>query len=71
MTYGYLAMLDAAVVCVNVTEGIINRKLLDFICSAQLRHLHKHMVFALTWADKKTAIELEQIRQYVPELSET
>ena len=68
LTYGYLAMLDAAVVCVNITDGIINKNLLDFIRSSQLHHLHKHMVFALTWADRKTDDECEIIRQAIVKL---
>ena len=70
LTYGYLAMLDAAVVCVNITDGIINKNLLDFICSPQLRHLQKHMVFALTWADRKTSDDCELIRQTIVKLLE-
>ena len=68
LTYGYLAMLDAAVVCINITDGIINKNLLNFICSSQLRHLQKHMVFALTWADRKTPQECEVIIQAIVNL---
>ena len=68
LTNGYLAMLDAAVVCVNITDGIINKNLLDFINSKELQHLHKHMVFALTWADRKSEDDCETIRQAIVQL---
>ena len=31
LTFNYLSFLDAAIVCINITEGTINKKLVDFI----------------------------------------
>ena len=70
LTKAYLSMLDAAVVCINITNGVINKDLLDFLCDAQLRHLQKHLVFALTWSDRKSHDEGEIVRSSIVQLLE-
>ncbi len=68
LTKAYLSMLDAAVVCINITNGVINKDLLDFLCDAQLKHLQKHLVFALTWSDRKSPEEGEIVRKHIVQL---
>ena len=65
LTKAYLGMLDAAVVCINITNGVINKDLQDFLCEASLRHLQKHLVFALTWSDRKSPEECEIVRSSI------
>ena len=65
LTKAYLGMLDAAVVCINITNGVINKDLQDFICDNELKHLQKHMVFALTWSDRKSPEECEIVRSSI------
>ncbi len=70
LTKAYLSMLDAAVVCINITNGVINKDLLDFLCDKKLTHLQKHLVFALTWSDRKSPDEGEIVRSSIVKLLE-
>lgn len=70
LTKAYLSMLDAAVVCINITNGVINKDLLEFLCDVQLKHLQQHLVFALTWSDRKSPEECERVRAHIVKLLE-
>ena len=68
LTFNYLSFLDAAIVCINITEGTINKKLVDFICNPKIKHLQDYMLFALTWADRKTDAEASVVIENIVNL---
>ncbi len=65
LTYGYLSLVDAAVLCVNITEGTINKKVQDFICRPELKPIHNHLIVALTFADQKSESERQVVKENI------
>ena len=68
LTYSYLSMMDAAVVCIPVDDGTLKKSVVDFICSPQLKPFATRLVFLLTKSDLKspdavTGIRSEIVRQ--------
>lgn len=66
-TYSYLALMDAAVVCISVEDGTIKEEVSKFICSPMLRPLGDNLVFVLTKGDLKSSTEKEAIKKEVIE----
>lgn len=65
LTYRYLALLDAAVVCININEGTVRQSLLDFISVPELSSLSDRMFFVLTHSDTKTEDGIVAIKENV------
>ena len=51
ITYSYLSLLDAAVLCVNISEGTLNKDVQDFLLDEKLIPIHDRLVLALTHSD--------------------
>ena len=64
-TYAYLSMIDAAVLCINIADGVINAQVMDFLTSESFRMIQNHIVFALTGSDRKSPSAGERIRESV------
>ena len=54
LTYSYLSMMDAAVVCIPVDDGTVKKSVVDFICSPHLKPFASRLVFLLTKSDIKS-----------------
>ena len=65
MTYSYLSMMDAAVVCIPVEDGTVKKSVMDFVCSANLRPIAKNLVFVLTKSDTKKPEAVKSIQDEV------
>lgn len=65
LTYRYLALLDAAIVCIDINEGTVKKSLLDFISVPELFALSSRMFFVLTHADTKNQDGINSIREEV------
>lgn len=65
LTYRYLALLDAAVVCIDINEGTVRKSLLDFISVPELFALSSRMFFVLTHADTKNQTGINAISEDV------
>ncbi len=57
ITYSYLAFLDAAVLCVDITEGTLNQDTQDFLLDEKLSLLHDRIIVALTHSDTMSSTE--------------
>ena len=64
-TYSYLALMDAAVVCIPVEDGTLKKSVADFITSPLLKPLGGNLVFVLTKADQKAPNAVETIREEI------
>ncbi|MBR4253466.1 MAG: dynamin family protein, partial [Lentisphaeria bacterium] len=53
-TFSYLSMIDAAVLCINIAEGVINAQVMDFLTDQAFSMIQNHIVFALTGSDRKS-----------------
>lgn len=62
LTFNYLSMIDAAIVCVDIKDGILSKSVVDFICCQELKSVQKRMVFALTHADQKSVAGVEVVK---------
>ncbi len=71
LTYSYLAMMDAAVVCISVEDGTLKKSVADFICSPMLKPFASNLVFVLTKSDLKTPEAVESIKAEVIKQLET
>lgn len=65
MTYSYLSIMDAAVVCIPIEDGTVKKSVLDFICSANMRPIAKNLLFVLTKSDTKKPEAVKAIRDEV------
>lgn len=65
MTYSYLSIMDAAVVCIPIEDGTVKKSVLDFICSANMRPIVKNLLFILTKSDTKKPEAVKAIRDEV------
>lgn len=65
LTYRYLSLLDAAVVCIDINEGTIRQSLLDFISEPELFALSSRMFFVLTHSDLKAQNSIRSIEDEV------
>ena len=65
LTYRYLSLLDAAIVCIDINEGTIRQSLLDFISEPELFALSSRMFFVLTHSDQKTQNSIRSIEEEV------
>lgn len=65
LTYSYLAMMDAAVVCISAEDGTLKKSVADFICSPMLKPFASNLVFVLTKSDLKTSEAIESIKAEV------
>ncbi len=65
LTYSYLAMMDAAVVCISAEDGTLKKSVADFICSPMLKPFASNLVFVLTKSDLKTSEAVESIKAEV------
>ena len=65
LTYRYLALLDAAVVCIDINEGTIKKNLFDFISVPELFSLSSRMFFVLTHADTKNQAGINAISENI------
>lgn len=70
-TYSYLALMDAAVVCIPVEDGTLKKSVADFITSAMLKPLGGNLVFVLTKADLKAPDAVKTIREEIVRQLET
>lgn len=65
-TYSYLAFLDAAVLCVDINEGTLNKDVQDFLLDEKLVGLHDRLVLALTHSDlMKDHVKKETVTQEI------
>ncbi len=71
LTYSYLAMMDAAVVCISTDDGTLKKSVADFICSPMLKPFASNLVFVLTKSDLKTSEAVESIKAEVVKQLET
>lgn len=63
VTYNYLAFLDAAIVCLPITDGTIQQSVVDFLADPRLSMIAKHLIFVLTKCDlKKSSESLEVVK---------
>ena len=62
LTYSYLSMMDAAVVCIPVDDGTVKKSVVDFICSPRLKPFASRLVFLLTKSDVKSPDAVVGIR---------
>lgn len=62
LTYSYLSMMDAAVVCIPVDDGTVKKSVVDFICSPHLKPFASRLVFLLTKSDIKSPDAVAGIR---------
>ena len=74
VTYSYLAFLDAAIVCLPVTDGTVQQSVVDFLADPRMALIAKHLIFVLTKCDLKPAeavktVKAEVVRQ-LEELTE-
>lgn len=70
ITFGYLPILDGAIVCQDINKGGLTASLRAFLSKREVRPFLSRIVFALTRADTKQAESAEAIRQgFVAELS--
>lgn len=65
LTYSYLSMMDAAVVCIPVDDGTLKKSVVDFICSPQLKPFATRLVFLLTKSDLKSPDAVTDIRSEI------
>ncbi len=65
LSYSYLAMMDAAVVCISAEDGTLKKSVADFICSPMLKPFASNLVFVLTKSDLKTSEAIESIKAEV------
>ena len=65
LTYSYLAMMDAAVVCIPVDDGTVKKSVVDFICSPMLKPFASRLVFLLTKSDLKSKDSVKSIREEI------
>ena len=71
LTYSYLAMMDAAVVCISADDGTLKKSVADFICSPMLKPFADNLVFVLTKSDLKTPEAVESVKVEVVKQLET
>ena len=64
-TFSYLSMIDAAVLCINIAEGVINAQVMDFLTDQAFSMIQNHIVFALTGSDRKSPVACERIRESI------
>ncbi len=64
-TFSYLSMIDAAVLCINIADGVINASVMDFLTDQVFSMIQNHIVFALTGSDKKSPAARERIRESI------
>ena len=64
-TYAYLSNLDAAIFCVNGTDGTLNKPAVDFLLKNVPSMIHNRIVFAITHADRKAEKALEEIKTHI------
>lgn len=64
-TFSYLSMIDAAVLCINIAEGVINAQVMDFLTDQTFSVIQNHIVFALTGSDRKSPAACERIRESI------
>lgn len=64
-TFSYLSMIDAAVLCINIAEGVINAQVMDFLTDQNFSMIQNHIVFALTGSDRKSPAACERIRESI------
>ena len=64
-TFSYLSMIDAAVLCINIADGVINASVMDFLTDQVFSMIQNHIVFALTASDKKSPAARERIRESI------
>jgi len=64
-TFSYLSMIDAAVLCINIAEGVINAQVMDFLTDQAFSIIQNHIVFALTGSDRKSPAACERIRESI------
>lgn len=65
LTYRYLSLLDAAIVCIDINEGTVRQSLLDFISEPELFALSSRMFFVLTHSDLKMLDSIKNIEEEV------
>jgi len=65
LTYAYLSMMDAAVVCIPVDDGTVKKSVVDFICSPMLKPFASRLAFLLTKSDLKSPDAVNGIRSEV------
>ena len=62
LTYEYLSRLDAVIVCVDITQGTLTQKVIEFLSSPNFFPLINNTIFVLTHADRKTELAAQTIR---------
>lgn len=70
ITFGYLPLLDGAIVCQDINKGGLTESLKAFLSKREVRPFLNRMVFLLTRADTKQPESAESIRQaFINELA--
>lgn len=64
-TCSYLSLMDAAVVCLPVSDGSMKKSVIDFIMAKELRHFTSNLVFAITMCDTKAPSAVDSVRAKV------
>lgn len=63
VTYNYLAFLDAAIVCLPITDGTIQQSAVDFLADPRMSMIAKNLIFVMTKCDlKKSSESLEAVK---------
>lgn len=65
ITFGYLAQLDAAVICIDIANGGLNKSISSFLGREEIAFLARHFVFAITHTDQAPASQATKVRQEV------
>lgn len=67
LTYSYLSLLDAAIFCIDVTEGTIQGPAINFLEKDIPTIIRNRIIFALTHSDRRLESVLETTKQHMLE----
>jgi len=71
ITYGYLPLLDGAIICRDINEGELSKVIIDFVKDKNVQPFSGRFIFALTKADTKVTTKaiiskiIKQLRRIV------
>lgn len=54
ITYGYLPLLDGAVICQDINQGTLTQSIIEFITDKKIRPIINNFLFVLTKSDTKS-----------------
>ena len=64
-TNSYLSLMDAAVVCIPVSDGSVKKSVRDFICGRGIRPFASNLIFAITMCDTKSPSSVDAVKAKV------